>query len=438
MIVDKFRTEKYASLVPMSIADYQSLKHSIMQYGLYYPIVVNQNGDVLDGHNRLKICRELGIEPTSETKTFDNELLEKKFVIECNLKRRHLTDFQKAELGIKLEPIERELARQRQLATLPKKGQKDFQPVSVPNGTNTGKAAEIAAKQVGLSPMTYYRAKTILENAAEELREKVRSGRMSINSGYKQFNRQKELQKLMEQTDVASAKFMHDDNPRLKCGDFRKLGKSIPDNSVDLIFTDPPYDRAHIPLYGDLAAFASRVLKEGGSLVTYVGQCFLPEILDLLRQYENLGYYWIIAVKHTGGSSRLHDKRIILKWKPLLWFVKGRKGERAQVPIDLADFIESEPPDKRYHEWAQSTVEAKYIIENTTVENAIVVDPFMGSGTTGIAAVSLGRKFIGFEIDPLRFEVAKTRLLLMSTTKNQTTNPIPIQTARNRNLVIVV
>ncbi len=83
-----------------------------MQHGLYYPIVINQNGDVLDGHTRLKICRERGIEPTFVNKTFDNELLEKKFEIECNL-RRHFTDFLNAELAIKLEPVEHELALQR-------------------------------------------------------------------------------------------------------------------------------------------------------------------------------------------------------------------------------------------------------------------------------------------------------------------------------------
>ncbi len=54
-------------------------------------------------------------------------------------------------------------------------------------------------------------------------------------------------------------------------GDFRELGAAIPDGSVSLIFTDPPYDRASLPLYSDLGAFAARVLRPGGSLITYVG-----------------------------------------------------------------------------------------------------------------------------------------------------------------------
>ena len=45
--------------------------------------------------------------------------------------------------------------------------------------------------------------------------------------------------------------------------------------------------------------------------------------------------------------------------------------------------IESKPPDKSLHEWAQSPVEAEYIIENLTVENQTVLDPFMGAGNFG-------------------------------------------------------
>ena len=61
------------------------------------------------------------------------------------------------------------------------------------------------------------------------------------------------------------------------------LGKNIPDNSIDLIFTDPPYNEASLSLYGDLAKLAERVLKPGGSLITYVGHYALFKINDLIR-----------------------------------------------------------------------------------------------------------------------------------------------------------
>jgi len=93
----------------------------------------------------------------------------------------------------------------------------------------------------------------------------------------------------------------------------------------------------------------------------------------------------------------------------MLWFVKGK--DIMEGLESLPDFVESKPPDKTLHKWEQSTVEAEHVINKLTIgENQIVLDPFMGSGTTGIATLHLKRKFIGIEKDPEKFEIAKRRL----------------------------
>jgi DNA modification methylase len=76
----------------------------------------------------------------------------------------------------------------------------------------------------------------------------------------------------------------------------------------------------------------------------------------------------------------------------------------------IGDYIESTSPSKVLHEWQQSTVEAEYIIKNLTLENQTVLDPMMGSATTGIAALNLKRKFIGIEIDHGTFLNSQIRL----------------------------
>ena len=178
------------------------------------PIVVNADGVVLDGHHRYRACNELDIEPRTEVRRFAEPLLEKKFVIEANLKRRHLTDFQKAVLGHVLEPIERELAKRRQIEAGKNYGRgKENTTDSIPSfdgnrsDKHEGETVNIVAKQVGLCPTTYQRAKTIIEKAPEELKERVRSGETSINYAYKQVNRAQD----------------HKETPALPQGQFNRI-----------------------------------------------------------------------------------------------------------------------------------------------------------------------------------------------------------------------
>ena len=126
---------EYAKLVPhLSSGEYQELKQSIKDNGLWHPIVVNKEYVILDGHHRFKMCQELDIQPRIEFKNFSNSLHEKLFVINSNLKRRQLNDFQKAELGFILEGVYSESAKLRQLSSL-KIGDKTKVP-SVSNDNN--------------------------------------------------------------------------------------------------------------------------------------------------------------------------------------------------------------------------------------------------------------------------------------------------------------
>jgi DNA modification methylase len=197
-------------------------------------------------------------------------------------------------------------------------------------------------------------------------------------------------------------------------GDFLEQSKNIPDNSIDLIFTDPPYGEGSIPLHRELAMLAGRVLKVGGSLVTFVRQFSLPEVFHNMLVDTGMRYWWMFAVKHNGSHQLIYSRDVFVEWKPLVWFVRGEKLREGLVTKKIGDLIDSKPPDKSLHELAQSPVEAEYIIENLTVENQTVLDPFMGAGNFGKAALKLKRQFIGIEIDPERFELAKANILRMN------------------------
>lgn len=178
---------------------------------------------------------------------------------------------------------------------------------------------------------------------------------------------------------------------------------SIPDDSINLIVTDPPYDREHLHPYSQLGTEGFRVLREGGSLLRYAPHYALPEIFDYMKN-SGLTYWCIFAMIHSGGATRMHKQKL---WIPILWFVKGN---RTNTVNDISDIIKSQPVDKTVDKWEQSTVEADHCIRYLTVENQTILDPMMGISTTGITALKLGRKFIGIDIDESKFLIAQNKL----------------------------
>jgi len=192
----------------------------------------------------------------------------------------------------------------------------------------------------------------------------------------------------------------------LYLGDFREVGDKIPDSSVDLIFTDPPYDRKSIELFDGLGEFAARVLRPGGSLIAYIGQIQLPyAVADLSK---HLRYWWTCSCYHSGPTLlRMNEYGIVNGWKPMLWFVKETRGDKTTFVNDVA----TGSREKSHHEWQQSEAEARYFIELLTEKDGFVVDPFCGGGTTPAACIGLGRKWAAFEIDEANLARASQRIV---------------------------
>ena len=96
-------------------------------------------------------------------------------------------------------------------------------------------------------------------------------------------------------------------------------------DNIDAIITDPPYPKKYLHLYENLARFASKVLKPGGSLLTMAGVYYLPQVFELMTPHLN--YHWTISYHMPRRPRREWQRKILNTWKPILWFVKDKYEE---------------------------------------------------------------------------------------------------------------
>ncbi len=187
-------------------------------------------------------------------------------------------------------------------------------------------------------------------------------------------------------------------------GDARILSRQIPDESIDLIFTDPPYLREFLPLYGWLSEEASRVLKPGGFLLAYAGVYHKQQVMEDLSKH--LDYFWDFVSVHSGNSPIMWQRKIISRHKSILAFVKGKGLPRCNV---ISLWIGS-GGDKRFHTWGQDESTARYYIDCFSSSGDLVWEPFTGGGTTPAVCKVLNRSYIAFELDPVTADIARKRL----------------------------
>jgi hypothetical protein len=182
------------------------------------------------------------------------------------------------------------------------------------------------------------------------------------------------------------------DDLDLRIGDARVVLADVPDNSVPLILTDPPYGDEAEPLYCWLAEFAARALIPGGSLICYTGQSRLLRD-GAIFEAAALRYWWTLAMPHD-QSQRLPGKFVIVEWKPVLWFVKEFRRGRSLVP----DVLMSPRREKEQHNWGQGDGGIGPLIEHLTEPGELIVDPFAGTAIWGRRAHAMGRQWLGADI----------------------------------------
>lgn len=212
--------------------------------------------------------------------------------------------------------------------------------------------------------------------------------------------------------------------------------KQLPDSCIDLIMTDPPYvlKCTRADGHSQIAKNIQPVndLLEKNNLTSGMNPLVLPEMVRVMKRINcyiwcnkaQIPGYLDFFVKEMGCSFD-----IIIWWKTnsppvfhnkylsdkeyCLYFRKG--GYCQPVLYENAKTVYHQPTNVRdKKDYPHPTIKplniVKNLIENSSRPDDIVLDPFLGSGTTAVACMELGRKYLGYEINQKYFEIAEKRI----------------------------
>jgi hypothetical protein len=429
---------------PLQAEEIKQLEENIIAEGCRDPLSV-WDGVIVDGHNRYEICTKHDLGFDVHEVAFEDRSHAIEWIIRNQFGRRNLAAFDRVNLALQLDSVLEARYKDKYKETVGRPSKEKLAELEkaaaevreISTGFQKASAAievknKLAEKSPPISPATKKRSQRsdrredlgeiagVSSNTVAKVKainqaikqgkvdqgtlNKIRTGDTSINRVVRDLKGSAAKERIEVIKAEAVKKLVAVDEIIL--GDFREKADQIPDNSVDLIFTDPPYDRAAIKLFDGLGEFANRVLRPGGSLVFYLGQIQLPEAIRILSTH--LRYWWCCSCYHSGPTLlRMNEYGIVNGWKPMLWFVKETRGDKETFINDVATGTK----EKSHHEWQQSESEALYFIEKLTKPGDLVVDPFCGGGTTPAVCEKVNRKWLAFEIDSANYARSCERII---------------------------
>jgi site-specific DNA-methyltransferase (adenine-specific) len=452
----------------------QVLAEDIKESGQNQPVVLHGKV-VLDGKNILAACKLAGVQPRFAQ--WEGTGSPTVWIVSQNLNRRHLSSSQRAVIALKLLPIFKSEARDRQ----------HHLAKSFAEPTAKGKASKNAADLVK-SNSRYIEAAKAIERDAPELIETIRNGTLNIPEAtalaklpvagrqavvqklstgqprkLKRLIREAELDAIKEQTfDSKPCKLKGD--IELHRGDcLNVMPKRLAGQSISVVMTSPVYNfNVRYSAYKDNLSSQEylgwleqvfqeikRVLRDDGSFFLNVGSS-RAEPWNAMKTAEVAGKFftlqneiiWVKAITVDGtshGNFRPISGNRYLNhaFEPVYHFTKTGKVplDRLAVGVSYEDesnlvryktagnrrcggdvwFIPYETmksqSDNGFHPAVFPVELARRCIQLAGVkENTVVLDPFVGTGTTLLACQELGVKGIGIDIDPAYCSYARKRL----------------------------
>lgn len=396
---------------PLTNEEYKQLENNCLEEGIREKIIT-WNNYIIDGHNRYKIAQQWNLDYQTESKSFKSKDEVKEWMILNQFGRRNLSNYQRSVLALQLEDVFRAKA-------------KESKAEKVSHFRNTGEVLQKSAKPdtrkelskvAAVSHDTIAKVKKIQEKAPEEIKQKLRTGEVSINAAYKKIKKEERINLIKttkeERQDVNKNQAIIYNEP---CIDFLQRFEN---NSVDLLFTDPPYstDLDNVQEFvNSWLLTALNKVKETGRAFICIG-AYPIEIFTYLKVL--LSSDWIVdnplvwTYRNTLGVTP--KMKYNLNYQFILHLYKeNSKPLDNRITNEMFSVQDINAPDgrigNRYHTWQKPNELAIRLINHTTKENDIIIDPFACTGTFILNGADLGRKTFGCDIDINAINIAYER-----------------------------
>ncbi len=299
--------QELESLIPpLSNEEFKQLERNILEEGIREPLIT-WNGILIDGHNRYRIAQEHDMNYETLEKEFENINRVKEWMINNQFGRRNLIAYQRSILGIQLEDIYKEIAKENQIR------KSDFVPQIV--GEQNKKENETdykIGKIANVSHETIRKVKKIEATATPEIKEKLNTGTMSINEAYKEIKKEeievkrKEIRETFEKQDVQvkdkKYRIIYADPP-WKYGNSMPLGTTEPQDYYLLMDT---HDICAMPI--------KDITEKDAVLFLWSTSPHLPEALEVAKAWGftyKTTFIWD-KIKHNMGHYNSVRHEVLL------------------------------------------------------------------------------------------------------------------------------
>lgn len=392
---------EFAALIPpLEWEEREQLEKNILADGCRDPLTAWQ-GTLVDGHNRHEICTTHGIPFDVCEMEFADREEAKVWMINNQLGRRNLPPYVRVDLAIARSGAIEAKAKANQKA---RKGDQPGATCQISDELERIDTKKEIAAIAGVSHDTVAKVKKIKEKASPEVIAKLRANEISINQAHKEIVKEEKRETKKQEMLAAVEKLAKTPDFNAVCEiwecSMAELFASL--ETPDAVITDPPYPEEFLPLYEELARHCA---KAGVKVVAAMaGQSYLPHIYAAMSKH--LKYRWTLAYMTPGGQAvQQWQAKVNTFWKPVLLF-----GESEEWFGDVATSRPNDN-DKRFHSWGQSESGMLDLVDRLTKPGQLVCDPFVGGGTTAVACLALGRRFVGCDIDGDHVANAEARAL---------------------------